>query len=122
MDGEFSKFAHFTTSSGKLIFFYLLWTSVAPHSRLGLDSAQLGFLSKKLGSGDVFKKLVLKKWGLFKNSIWKSLILTKKKKIIFFLYNSPKGQFLVKRLVKICQKAKYRCYSKFSALNALQYI
>ena len=58
-------------------------------------------------------------WGLFKNSIWKSLILTKKKEINFFLYNSPKGQFLVKRLVK---NAKYRCYSKFSVLNASQYM
>ena len=37
----------------------------------------------------------------------------------FFLYNSPKGQFSVKRLVIIGQKPKYRCYSKFSALNAL---
>ena len=56
-------------------------------------------------------------WGLFKNIIWKSLILTKK--INFFLDNSPKGPFSVNKLVK---KAKSGCYSKFSTLNALQYL
>ena len=35
-------------------------------------------------------------WGLFKNSIWKSLILTKK--INFFLYNSPKGPIFSQKI------------------------
>ena len=44
-------------------------------------------------------------WGLFKNIIWKSLILTKKRSF-FFLDNSPKGPFSVKKLVKISQKSQ----------------
>ena len=51
-------------------------------------------------------------WGLFKNIICKSLILTKN--INFFLYNRPKGPFSVKKLVKIGQKP-YLGYTRFSA-------
>ena len=59
-------------------------------------------------------------WGHFKNSIWKSLILTKK--INFFSTIALKVNFQSKDWPKLIKKAKYRCYSKFSALNALQYI
>ena len=61
---------------------------------LSLDSARAA--SQKAHVEKIGKNEPI--WGLCKNSIWKSLILTKK--ILFPLYISPKGQFSVKLLVK----------------------
>ena len=96
---------------------YCMLCSVTPEPRLG--SARI--LSKKLGSARaIFQKARIEKigknepiWGLFKNIICKSLILTKN--INFFLYNRPKGPFSVKKLVKIGQKKPYLGYTRFSA-------
>ena len=38
-----------------------------------------------------------------------------------FLYNSPRGPFLVKKLDKMGQKRQNLGYTKFSALNAIEY-
>ena len=90
----------------------LVSTSDGSEPRLGSDlgSAGLGFYVKSSARA-IFQKARVEKngknepiWGLLKKSIWKSLNLTKK--INFFLYNSPKGQFSVKILVKIGQKSQ----------------
>ena len=67
-----------------------------------LGSARI--LTKKVGSARaIFQKARIEKigknepiWGLFKNTIYKTLILTKK--INSFLYNSPRGPFSLKKL------------------------
>ena len=88
----------------------------------------LGLAWIRLGSARaIFQKARIEKigkkepvWGLFKIIICKSLILTKKDK--FFFYNSPKGPFSVKKLVKIGQKKPNLGYTRYSALKAIQYL